>query len=151
MRIGWIVLVGLALGAAAGLAYAWVINPVRYRDTAPLSLAPEHKDTYRLLIAASYGANGNLERARARLALLEDPDPVRALAAQAQQAVAVGGLSTQARQLAGLAAALSQNPAPEAPSSATPQAASQEGLPGPLAPVLTGANPSALPQPRVFP
>ena len=110
----WIVLVGLALGAAAGLVYSWVVSPVRYSDTAPYSLAPAYKDTYRLLVAASYGASGDLERARARLALLADPDPVRALAAQAQQAVAAGGLSAEARQLALLAAALGQHPAPQA-------------------------------------
>jgi hypothetical protein len=129
----WIILAGLAcvaVGAAAGLAYAWLISPVRFRDTAPLSLAPGHKDAYRLLVAASYEATGDLERARRRLALLADPDPARPLAAQAQRIVAAGGLSVEARQLALLAAALGPETQPGSPApAALPPGASRPAEP----------------------
>jgi hypothetical protein len=68
----WYLLTGLAIGLALGLVYAWWINPVAYVNTAPASLRPDSKEAYRSLIAAAFGANGNLERARVRLSLLKD-------------------------------------------------------------------------------
>ena len=102
----WYLITGIILGAAVGLLYAWVISPVRYMETAPFSLRTEYKDDYRSAIAAAYAADGDLGRARARLALLHDSDPAQALAAQAQQILAGGGSQSEARQLAVLAAAL---------------------------------------------
>ncbi len=119
----FLVTAGLVVGIALGLAYAWVISPVRYRETAPFSLAAEFKDGYRILIASAYHANGDLGRARARLGLLNDPDPAAALAAQAQRIVAGGASYPDARQLALLAAALGQNPVQETPSLFTPSPA----------------------------
>ena len=78
----WYLITGIILGAAVGLLYAWVISPVRYMETAPFSLRTEYKDDYRSAIAAAYAADGDLGRARARLALLHDSDPAQALAAQ---------------------------------------------------------------------
>ena len=49
-------------------------------------------------------------RAKARLELLKDADPVQMLAAQAQQTIAQGGLAQEARGLALLAAAMNENP-----------------------------------------
>jgi hypothetical protein len=104
-RFPWDVLLALLLGLGAGLAYAWMISPLRLTDTTPATLRADFKDQFRSAIAASYAATGNLPRAQARLELLNDANPADALNAQAQRTIASGQL-TQADQLAALASAL---------------------------------------------
>jgi hypothetical protein len=110
LRGPWLLLGGLVLGLALGLFYARVLSPVSYADTDPHALRPQARDAYRLMIATAYGADGDLGRARARLALVDESDPARSLAAQAQQLVASGGSSQDARRLALLAASLGKQP-----------------------------------------
>ena len=119
-RGAWYLLTGLILGLLLGLLYTWIINPAVYQDTAPASLAAPFKDRYRSMIAQAYEATLNLERAVSRLALLEDSDPVFALGAQAQQALAEGQ-PEEAHALALLASAL-QGPveAPPVPTATLP-------------------------------
>jgi hypothetical protein len=111
---------GLVIGAIGGLLFAWLITPVQYTNTSPAALRADFKDQYRAMIALAYTANGDLVRARARLALLRDADPSRILAAQAQQTLAKGGTLQEARSLGQLANALGQ-----APQGAPPTLASQ--------------------------
>jgi len=101
----WYLLTGLILGFLLGLMYAWLINPVVYSDTEPVSLRADFKHNYRLTIAQAYAITGDLERAESRLALLNDEDPIFTLGSQAQQALAAG-YAEDARALAVLAAAL---------------------------------------------
>ena len=75
-------LLGLLLGAALGLLYAWVIPPVEYVDASPEILRADFKEQYRGAIAAAYASTLDLERARARLALLGDEDSAAELSAQ---------------------------------------------------------------------
>ena len=105
-RSPWYLLTGLVLGLILGLVYAWLINPVIYETSSPASLGDADKDFYRSTIAQVYSVTGNLERASMRLGVLEDPDPVFALGAQAQRVLA-DGHETEARALALLASALS--------------------------------------------
>ncbi len=79
---------GWVLGLALGLFLAWWVWPVEYRDVAPHQLRQDFRDVYRTLIAVAYWARPDPVRAQARLALLRDPDPGRALQLQAQQALA---------------------------------------------------------------
>lgn len=104
-RGAWYLLTGVVLGLVLGLVYAWMLNPVVYRDTAPAGLAEPFKERYRSMIAQTYAATGDLARAARRLDLLEDTDPVYALGAQAQQALAEGQ-PAEAHALALLASAL---------------------------------------------
>jgi hypothetical protein len=104
------ILTGLILGLGMGLLISLVFSPIRYSNITPAMLGKTEKDAYRALIAASYNARGDLGRAKARLALIEDPNPAQVLAAQAQKTVAEGGLNQEARGLAYLAAALSDIP-----------------------------------------
>lgn len=99
-------------GAAGGLIYAWLINPVEYVDTAPASLRADFQADYLALIAAAYAGTGELDRARARLGLIPDPDPAGRLAALAQQRLAAGLPGSEAQAIALLAAALGERPAP---------------------------------------
>lgn len=110
-------LTGLILGLILGVVYAWLINPVVYENTTPTSLGEADKDHYRSTIAQVYAATGDLQRAAFRLAVLADSDPIYALGAQAQRALANGN-DAEAHALALLATALQglqplQNTLPE--------------------------------------
>jgi hypothetical protein len=102
----WYLLTGVVLGVLIGLAYAWVISPVRFVDNPPSAMREDFKDQYRALIAIAYTANQDIGRAQARLVLLGDADSYRVLAAQAQRALSEGGLPGEAHALGDLAAAL---------------------------------------------
>jgi hypothetical protein len=111
-RIPWDVLLALLVGLAAGLAYAWTIAPRAITDAGPNALRADFKDQYRSAIAAAYAATGDLPRAHARLALLEDPDPIDALNAQAQRMLAGSGAGEGfegADEVAALALALGED------------------------------------------
>jgi hypothetical protein len=84
----------------------------------------DFKDQYRSLIAVAFSASQDLGRAQARLSLLADPDPFRALAAQAQHALAEGAFPGEARALGELADAI--GPGIETAGSVTP-----DGSPSP--------------------
>jgi hypothetical protein len=118
------VLTGLLVGAVAGLLYAWLVSPARFVETAPYSLRPESKDQYRLMVAAAYGATGDLGRAQSRLALLRDSSPEQALAVQAQRLVAEQTSYDDARLLALLAIAISEGQPLAAPASGSSTPAS---------------------------
>ena len=87
----WYLFTGLLIGLAFGLGYAWLFQPIQYVDAAPNALAAEAKDRYRALIAMAFQADGNLGRARQRLALLNDSSPAEALASQAQRSGSAEG------------------------------------------------------------
>lgn len=101
-------LTGFILGLGVGLIYSLFIQPVNYTDIAPSMLDPAAKDHYRSLIAIAYNADQDIVRARARLALLRDDDPFRALAEQAQRWLAEGKSADEARALGILAVSLAQ-------------------------------------------
>jgi hypothetical protein len=105
-RFLWEWLIALILGFGLGLAYAWAISPVKYVDAEPLVLRDDFKDHFRAAIAAAYTSNNDLDRARARLSLLGDLDPVQALTAQAQRMLAAGESFETVQQVALLASAL---------------------------------------------
>jgi len=134
-RGAWYLLTGVILGAVLGIVYTRYFQPVRYVDTSPAALRQDFKDQYRSLIAASYLANGDLVRAGARLALLQDSDPFRALTEQAQRALARDGATSEARSLGLLAIDLGQ--AAPGPGQAVTQASQ---LPTVTAALATPAN-----------
>lgn len=102
------ILLALLAGLGLGLAYSWLISPTQYTDASPSILRADFKNQYRAVIAASYASTHDIERARARLALLGDPDPVQALSAQAQQMLAAGEAFDKVRLIAQLASDLQQ-------------------------------------------
>lgn len=110
----WYLVTGFVLGAVLGLAYAWVVDPIEYLDTAPISLRADFKDEYRALIASAYVASGDLARAESRLTLLGDGDTARVLAEQAQRAMAEGHSTQDAQALGLLALAVGQGLTPAA-------------------------------------
>jgi hypothetical protein len=105
-----LLLLGLILGLAGGLVYSWVLSPVEYTDTAPASLRQDFKEDHLSLIASAYIASGDLNRARARLALLGISAAPQELSRLAQSRLAAGRPESEARALAQLAADLGQPP-----------------------------------------
>jgi hypothetical protein len=134
-------LIGLALGLAAGLAYAWVISPVEFTDISPASLLPAAREEYAVLAALAYAADGDLERAEARLAALGEPDPARMVTALAQRAAAEGRPPETVAALSALALALGVGPG-QAPTPGPPTA------PPPVP--AASAPPDSLPTPTLF-
>jgi hypothetical protein len=148
----WYLLTGLVLGAVLGLVYAWFYAPVKYMDVSPASLSEANKDQYRAVISAAFAANGDLPRARARLNLLNDPDPARVLAVQAQRALAEGHPEQEVYALGLLAVSLSEGEAPPNAfpifASSTPSLVVETATPSPEPPTATAeeqlaANPGA--------
>jgi hypothetical protein len=153
-----------------GLLYAWVVRPVTYVDTAPASLRADFKDRFRIMIASAYAANGDLHRARARLAVLGDREPAAALMQQSSREAGPGGSAGVALMLADLAQAIGASAGPTHSPSATkagsstpspdPATAAQasptrgQGSPGPspsvagtTAPPTITARPTLTPRP----
>jgi len=102
-RFPWEVIPVLVVGIALGVLYAWLVAPVRYINTTPNTLRADFKDQYRMLIAASYASTHDLARAKIRLELLGDTDPVQVLSAQAQRMLAAGQPFEVVQQVAMLA------------------------------------------------
>ncbi len=112
------------LGVAVGLYYSWVFQPVKYVDTAPSSLRRDFQEDYLTLIASAFAASGDSLRAKARLALLPDPDPAQSLAALAQRRLAEGYPQSEVLAMAELAEALRPGPA------------TREQVPTPASPIV---------------
>ncbi len=112
-RWPWDLLFALLVGIVGGLLYAWVIAPPQVTLT-PNLLRPADKEAYYEVIAAAYAANGDLERARARLSLLSEQVPA-SLAAQAQRMLAAGRPFEEIQPLVRLAADLGKPPPPTQP------------------------------------
>ena len=68
-------LIAVILGAAAGLFYGWVVNPVEYVDIAPESLRMDYKTDYVLMVAEAYQVDHDLGSAVRRLAVLGSSTP----------------------------------------------------------------------------
>lgn len=66
-------LLGLGLGIAAGLFYAWSIDPVIEKNTRPDQLNEADKQNYVVAVALDYGETGDIQRAYSLLAEI-DPD-----------------------------------------------------------------------------
>jgi hypothetical protein len=112
-----LILLGLVVGIVLGLIYGWVISPVQYTETDPSTLNTENREQYILLVASAYRADHNIDRARMRLAKLQDADVISDIAALAQRAAANGqdasALAVLASDLSGgLAGVATATPAP---------------------------------------
>jgi hypothetical protein len=98
--------VALLGGMGLGLWYGWVLDPVEYRNTDVSHLAPVYRDTYVLMVGEAYALDGDLDAARARLALLHLADPANHVADLAEATLARGAPRLDVQALARLAAAL---------------------------------------------
>ncbi|MGC9333955.1 MAG: hypothetical protein ACP5JJ_07400 [Anaerolineae bacterium] len=96
----------LLVGAGLGLLLGWFVMPVEYVGTKMADLAPEHKDQYIVLLALAYGTDGDLEKAQARLAALDLPNPKQSLSSLIDRSISEGRSEAEIRALASLAQAM---------------------------------------------
>jgi len=99
-------LAGTVVGLLFGALVGWVIWPVQYTDTDLVDLGPEHKDDYVVMASAAYALDGDLEKAKARLAKLEVDDTGQVVADLASSYISIGAGLVDIRNLVQLADAL---------------------------------------------
>lgn len=121
-RLVWVtgLLAGLVVGLTLSLVYTWVLDPPPLTFTRPAMLNAHDRDIYIVLVAAAYAADGNLERAKARLERLEDANIANTLIALAERYIREGRQVRDIRALARLADALGHTSAAVRPFIATP-------------------------------
>jgi hypothetical protein len=68
-------LIAVLFGAAAGLFYGWVVNPVEYVEITPRSLRVDYKTDYVLMVAEAYQVDRDEGLAVRRLAELSSDAP----------------------------------------------------------------------------
>ncbi len=67
--LSWItILIGIGLGIAGGLFYAWKLNPQIQTNTAPWQLSKPGQTNYLIAVSLAYAKDHDLERAAIRLA-----------------------------------------------------------------------------------
>ncbi len=72
----WLIsLFAVIVGAAAGIIYGWVINPVKFVDTTPASLRADYRTDYILMVAEAFHADHDVELAARRLAVFGSESP----------------------------------------------------------------------------
>jgi hypothetical protein len=153
-------LLGLVLGLAAGLVYAWFLNPVRWVNIAPDRLNASSQREYILLTAEAYMQDGDIDRARARLAALDARDIGGLVAVNADSALLRGADARTVRALSTLAEALGASPqaadifsgtmAPTAGPAATATPAEPEEAIT-LTPVVSTPTPTIIPTVTITP
>ncbi len=99
-------IIAIVFGLLAGLFYGWVINPVEYVDTAPVSLRIDYKSDYVLMVAEAYSVEKDLAMAVSRLALLGDRLPIEIVREATIFAESQGYADSDVRLMHALAAAL---------------------------------------------
>jgi hypothetical protein len=67
----------LAIGFGIGLLYGWVIDPVEYVDTAPVSMRSDYKTDYVLMVAEAYQVDQDISLAVQRLSFMGGAFPVK--------------------------------------------------------------------------
>ena len=75
-RVFWF-LVCIVLGAAAGLFYGWVINPIRQADASPGRLREDYQSDYVLMVAEVYAHDEDISAAMDRLEFLGNEPVIR--------------------------------------------------------------------------
>lgn len=103
MKRRWWVIIGLLIGLAGGLSYAWLIDPVQYVDSYPPQMAPPYRRDWIHMTAFAYGHQANLRRAKIRLMHLPDTEVRKELGRALDVAVAEGQSSPVLQRMAGLA------------------------------------------------
>jgi len=156
---------GAILGLVLGLIYAWLVAPVELYNTTPALLRSDHRHEWIRLTALGYLADGDLERALARLDGLGQEDVQAALAALIEAYAAQGQPVERMRALTDLAQRLgvdtpamlvyletpaSPEPVEEPPlvSSPTPSPPSAIVLPTPTATPTPFFSPLPVPSPH---
>jgi len=114
---GFLFLLGAVCGLGLGLFYAWVVSPVKFTDTSPISLRADYKEEYIQFVARAFATEDDVTRARARLSLLGEVNLSQRVTALAQSVVKNNGDPQLAQALSALAVALGARPLSPTPAS----------------------------------
>lgn len=87
------------------MAIGWWLWPVTYTNTSPSALREDYRDEYVLMIATAYEVEGDGEKARERLALLDSDEPSAPVVGLAQRLIEQRGSEEDIVRLARLAQA----------------------------------------------
>ena len=98
--------IGIAVGGAIGVVIGWWLWPVTYTNTSPTALREDYRDEYVLMTATAYEVEGDRERARERLTLLDSEEPSAPVVGLARRLIERGGSEEDIARLARLAQAL---------------------------------------------
>jgi hypothetical protein len=101
--VALLVILGLIVGLGVGLLFGWVVVPVEYVDTAIADLRVDYKEEYILMVASAYACDGDLDKAQARLELLEAPNVGQWISDMVDRAIGEGRDEADVRALATLA------------------------------------------------
>ena len=99
-------LIAILVGLALGLAYGWLISPVRYIDTSPNTLRIDYKTDYVLMVSEIYQSEKDLDQAIQRLGLLGATSPVELVAQAIQFAQKAGYTEADVARMQALMSAL---------------------------------------------
>lgn len=94
---------GLVLGLAGALYYAWIVSPVVYVDASPARLSQAYKLDYISLISQNYASDQDWALAQRRLASLEDTQLPQTVAELLDTALREQRAADEIRNLAVLA------------------------------------------------
>jgi hypothetical protein len=115
MRRWLLPLLALLAGIAGGVYYGWVLNPVKFVDSAPASLRADYRTDYVLMVAESYHASQDEGTARQRLAVLSTESAASIAQAALQEAQRSGYAAADIELLQELTRALqASGPVPTA-------------------------------------
>jgi hypothetical protein len=116
---------GLALGVLAGLYFGWQVWPTEFTDAGVGLLDETYQREYAVMVAQTYGVEGDLARAESRLQQLDPADPGGRLRSLTVDMILEGEPEADLRVLVRLAADLgvtSPAMAPYLPVEETPEA-----------------------------
>ncbi len=98
----YLFLLGMAVGIGLGLAYAWVIDPVKLTESSPANTIGTYKRVWLIMAAEAYAQDGDWDRTRDRIDSLRDPNLNQTIVALFDESLNQGQNSA-ARALARLA------------------------------------------------
>ena len=79
MNTRTLVVITFMVGAALGLAYAWLIEPVTFSESSPAQVMKSYRETWLIMSAEAYAQDGDWERTQARVNALRDANLTQTL------------------------------------------------------------------------
>lgn len=140
-----LLLIGLILGLAGSLYYAWLVNPADTQTATAADLHADYKEDYILMVSQAYAADGDWALAVARLNQLNDPQLTETVVQQLEGYLRQGEPADVVRNLAELAKQLGAEGGALALFAPTPAVSATPTVEGAAA-VVT-ATPTLLPTP----
>lgn len=140
-----LLLIGLVIGLASSLYYAWLINPADTQTATAADLRADFKEDYILMVSQAYAADRDWALAQARLNQLKDPELTNTVISQLERYLRRGEPADLVRNLAELAKQLGAEGRALALFAPTPVISATPTTVG--TPAVVTATPTLLPTP----